>query len=166
MKSVILLLLCLNHFSFSQTMDILDEKNGYKDLKFGTPKSELKDKIYGCTAEGICVINGDSYRKIRNVTLDNVCIAFTEDKLFEIFLTLHGKANIENLMQIYYDTYGKATSNDKEELMLYWIGKYVQIDFDVDIEKDGESKATVLIASKDLMHKNKQTEIKKNLDDL
>ena len=161
---LILALLALN--GYSQTINNLDEKYGYKDLRFGTPKSQLKDKIYGTTANGHCLVNGDNYRKIRNVTVDQVYMKFTDDKLFAVILTISGEANVDNLLNIYTDTYGKATSGDKEETVFTWDGKSVILSYDIDLDDQGKYKATVYISAKDLLHKNYQTEIQKNKDDL
>ncbi len=167
MKKIICLILTAVTLNCnSQTINNLDEKYGYKDLRFGTPKSQLNDKIYGTTSNGNFLVIGDSYRKIRNVIVEQVYMKFTNDKLFAIILTISGEANVDNLLNIYTDTYGNATSGDKEETVFTWEGKSVILSYDIDLDDQGKYKATVYISAKDLLHKNYQAEIQKNKDDL
>ena len=58
-------LLFISIESFSQSINILDEKYGFKDLKFETLKSDIKDKIFDCSEDGHCILIGDIYDNIR-----------------------------------------------------------------------------------------------------
>jgi hypothetical protein len=149
-----------------QTIDNLDSKNGYKDLKLGTPKSLIKDKIYDCTPSGNCLLKGDDYRKIGNVIIDQVWLKFSDDKLFFILLELSGQENVDNLMSIYVETFGKATSREKDQLIVYWEGKDVVLRYEIIIGDDATVKATAIISSKSLLEKDSKIEVDKNLKDL
>lgn len=167
-KTIYLILTAFALNCNSQTINNLDEKYGYKDLKFGTPKSQLEDKIYGTTANGNCLVIGDGYRKIRNVTVEQVYMKFTSDKLFAIILTISGDTNVNNLLSIYIETYGKATSSEKKQssISATWEGKSVILSYDMNVDENDIIQATVYICAKDLLHKNYQTEVQKNKDDL
>ena len=165
-KTILILFVILANNCISQSINNLDEKNGYKDLKFGTLKSSMKDKIYDCTPAGHCLIIGDSYRKIRNINVDQVYTMFTDNKLFAIILSIKGKENVDNLLNIYSETYGKATSSDSKETVVTWEGKTVVLSFDIDVDDGGNVTATIIISTKDLLQKNSEKEIQKNIDEL
>ncbi|MCX6350749.1 MAG: hypothetical protein NTX03_02685 [Bacteroidetes bacterium] len=151
---------------YGQSIDNLDDKNGYKDLRFGMPKYLLNDKISNCTENGNCLLFGTEYRKIRNVYIDEVYLKFTDDKLTAIFLTVTGEENVNRLLNIYNKTYGTTTNSNLDKLIMYWEGSAVILSYDIDVDQNGNVKALASIASKNLLKKNSEIEIQKNKDDL
>ena len=162
-KSLFLIIMALSLTSFSQSIEYLDQLNGYKDLKFGTTKQELKSKIFDCTTTGFCIVIGDKYREIKNVKIENVYMTFNNQKLFSIILMLKGKENVDELLHLYEDTFGKATGRKKEKLEIYWEAKNVVLNFEIDIDKNNNISATVIIAEKNSLIKINKKEIQENL---
>ena len=150
----------------AQSIDFLDQKFGYKDLKFGTLKSDLKSKIYDCTEAGHCLIIGDIYYKIRNVNIESVFVRFLDNQLFAVYLSINGKNNVDSLLDIYKETFGVANSGNKDRMAYIWIGKNVALDFDINIDNNGNVSALVIITELNLLDKNSEQEIQKNLNDL
>ena len=150
----------------AQSINYLDEKFGYKDLKFGTSKKLLESKIYDCTEDGWCLIIGDNYRKIRNVDLKNVWAKFYDGTLFLIILDINGKSNVENLLWLYVDTYGEATKVDEDEMLFSWIGDSVALQYDINMDKNENVTASATIGWIIYLDKELEKELNKNLDDL
>ena len=162
--TLIILFVTLN--SFSQSINYLDDLNGYKDLKFGKTKEELRSKIFDCTTKGTCLVIGEKYRKIRDVKIDNVYITFNSQKLLSIILTLKGRENVSELLQIYKETFGKATGRTKGKLEVFWIAKNVVLNYEIMVDKKtNETSAVVIISEKDVLSDYSKKEIKKNLED-
>lgn len=151
--------------SFSQSIDYLDQINGYKDLKFGTNKQLLKNKIFDCSTNGFCLVIGDSYRIIRTVKIENVYMTFNDNKLFSVILILKDKRNVDELLSLYKETFGKATGRDKEKISVFWESKNVILDFDIDVDTNNNVSAIVIISHKNSLIDYQNREIQKNLND-
>ena len=166
--SLLITIFLLSNLTYSQSIDYLDSINGYKDLKFGMTKTELKDRIFDCSNQGHCLMMGNKYETIRNVKVKTTFTKFVENKLFAIYLIIEGQDNVDNLLDIYVETFGKASYSEKEKEgpIVYWEANNVLLSFDIDIDNKGNVGATVIIVSKKLMDRNSQSEIKKNLDGL
>lgn len=165
MKRIFLTLIFISSLTlYSQSIDYLDQLNGYKDLKFGTNKSQLKSKIIDCTSSDYCLVTGDKYLNIKNVKIDNVYITFNNNKLFSVILILNGERNINELLNLYKETFGKASSRKKGELVLYWEAKKVVLSFEVEVDKNNNVSAVVIIAEKNSLSNQHKKEIQKNLN--
>jgi hypothetical protein len=157
-------ILLLSTLSYSQSIDYLDSKNGYKDLKFGMTKTELKNNILDCTKDGHCIIVGDKYKTIRNVNIESTIAAFMEDKLFLVVLFIEGNNNVSNLLNIYADTFGKASYS--KGTTAYWEGKNVLLSYEISVDDKANVSAIATIANIQFLNKNSINEIKKNLNGL
>lgn len=151
--------------SFGQSIDYLDQLNGYKDLKFGTSKQHLKSKIFDCSTNGFCLVIGDKYRKIKDVQIENVYMTFNNQKLFSVILMLEGERNVNELLNLYKETFGKATGRKKEKLELYWEAKKVVLNFEIEVKKNNNVSAIVVIAEKNSLMNHNEKEIQINLNE-
>lgn len=139
----------------AQTIDKLDEKNGYKDLQFGTPKSELQSKIFDCTPQGNCMFIGDYNIIADYIFLQNVWGQFSDNKLSSIILDVRGEKNTLNLFELFCQAYGTPTKSDKDAGEWFWEGKQVTLMFMTIVGDDNILTANVVMLSNKLSNNKK-----------
>jgi hypothetical protein len=142
MKKIIVFTLLVHGFiSNSQTINKLDDKNGFKDFKFGDSYSKwqqnlvyqgIKDNVKRYFYEGSCCNTIYEY-PIEAITLD-----FADNKLVQIAL-LHkdipqsGSYTEIDMDKIYpklIDSFGVFSTKDSTnegKLFLFWFGKKVDL---------------------------------------
>ena len=161
-----LLLFGSTYLVHSQSLYLLDEKFGYKDIRLETLKSDMLDKIWDCTPDGHCLISGAKYRKINDVNIKNIFVKFHQNKLMVIMLMIEGKDNVDDLLEIYKTAYGKANNYNQDEMEVMWKANKSFLDFNIDVDKDGKVSALVMIGSNELLNNNNMSDLKKSIDDL
>ncbi len=131
MKILLLSLTLLPIFSFSQST--LDQANGYKIFKLGTPVSLYKGKLKLAERKG----NDASYFVVNhdlliagNIKINVIVITTFKDTLRTIAL-LTDSDNGELLGKAFVDKFGKPDNSDSEDVRtgLLWTGKKVSLHF-------------------------------------
>lgn len=108
----LILLLVVTAKSNSQSLAILDQKNGFKELKFGDPISkwekmfiEQMDAKQAGVGEKSYSINSPCCDKVFEFKIEQLVVTFYEDKLVRIYITIE---NFKNHYQLEYTNYGQG----------------------------------------------------------
>ena len=162
MKTLItIVLLSLLSFSTkSQNLKSLDDKNGFRDVKFEAPTSSIKGlvkiKIHPSFADEYP--NYDGYTKtgedlrIGKCILKEVQYWFYKNQLCDINITLpNDYSNAMDILKIFEVAYGPAEKEEKaygKWIEYHWRGEKVQINFEILYKSTGEiGESTITINS-------------------
>lgn len=137
MKIILVILIC-NLFTistFSQSINDLDEKNGYKDLSFSLPletilkKTNAKLQGWLSTKELDCyTIRNSDYEKFGNFTGTILLFKSKKDTLIHtIYFSVNkkGASEFKELILFFQSLYGNET--DKDTYNYTWKGVKVQL---------------------------------------
>ncbi len=138
-KAYILLTLLLSSFNInSQTINKLDEKNGFREFKFGTPYSAWASQLIIIrNSNGISQYNykGNCCQSFMGVKIDGIALEFDNNKLSTITLMFDNNnatdvsyklkeySNIKDKIVEEFGEPRKSNSNTNEgKIDDYWIG--------------------------------------------
>jgi hypothetical protein len=151
MKKLLFLMsamLVLTLTSFGQTFKALDEKYGFRDMKFEMPLSSFKDlvkldpnyDVYGFVKENL---------KLGEYNLTSVDYTFYKNQLSSINITISGDVNRKGILKIFQLAYGNGK---KDEYMdeYTWSGEkilmfYMEYNAGAPISPDGSEGAMIII---------------------
>lgn len=135
MKKALLLAVCLLVVCNKQPtgLDLLDEKNGFRDAKFGRDLKEFQNMVF-IGGKG----NIKNYmRTTDNLTIDNEKIdkieyGFFKNKLYQVFITSTNTTAGMSIRMTLERAYGKPTKENKPlkyeaEATSLWEGKKVKL---------------------------------------
>lgn len=131
----------ISTITFSQSIEKLDEKNGFKDFKLGDSFYKWQNNLnYQGSKNDVkrYFYNGPCCNTIYNYPIESILLDFADNKLVQIAL-LHksvpesGSYTKIDMAKIYsplIDSFGifttKDTTNDSK-MFLYWLGKKVDL---------------------------------------
>lgn len=144
---------------YSQSIEKLDQKNGFKSYKLGTPKKEIKYK-FGLinTANNIHKVLNNPDKTVFDLEVESVILRFNHlDELVSIRILIRkGEKNGEiGVLGPYFDAlYGRKTAAGKAEtggdVYEYWEGEkvllYVYYEF---LPHDHMWQPTILVSNID-----------------
>lgn len=126
---------------FSQSIEKLDEKNGFKDFKFGDSYSKWQQNLtYEGTKDNVkrYFYKGSCCNTIYEYPIEVITLDFADNKLVQIAL-LHkdvpksGSYTVMDMDKIYsklIDSFGVFTTKDSTsegKLFLFWFGKKINL---------------------------------------
>ena len=133
--------LFISTLAFSQSIEKLDEKNGFKDFKLGDTFYKWQNSLTYLRLQNNVKrykYNGSCCNTIYEYPLDSIMLDFVDNKLIQINL-LHKavpargsyiKSDISKIYSKLINSFGvfttKDTSNDSK-MFLFWIGKKVDL---------------------------------------
>lgn len=132
MKSILLLLLVAPFALFGQSKYAkLDEKFGYKDLKFEMSETDFASKVKNrkleSKEEGLTkyLITDIGYQKVGSCELETVVATFFEKQLLSIDIKTKGSVNSGCFYDAIVSQFGKGFQSNKYIEEYGWIGEKV-----------------------------------------
>jgi hypothetical protein len=137
MKFIILLSVLYPCYCFSQSLQKLDNENGYKDIRFDMPfesiliKTKAKKSSFQATDEATTYdVENKKYKKIGKLSAEITIIEFNRDSsLTDILFTMdkYSKYEYKYLALYFIALYGKPTKEDGINNIYQWRGRKVMI---------------------------------------
>lgn len=141
---VLLFLILFQMFCFGQSINILDQNNGFKKFKFGTNKSAIKElKLYTTknNLNGVTsyLYTGTDITFFNTVPIEDIVLTFYNNKLYQIAVTFgtiyseYTKSQFDlvhsNLKNNFGNDYADAKSNMSDILNGHiWDGKKIRLE--------------------------------------
>ncbi len=133
-----LICLLISTGMFSQSIEKLDEKNGFKELKLGDTFYKWQQNLtYQRTDDNVKIYfyNGECCKTIFGFSIKSILLYFADNKLIKIGL-LHKttpesegyKIDASKIFSGIVDSFGLASSKDNisdGKVIMYWFGKKV-----------------------------------------
>lgn len=143
-----LLLLCLllaPVLGWGQTTKELDQKNGFRDLKFGAPALGLTGlKVVMRSGGNVFYSRPADNMNVGAAALENIVYVFYKGQLKSVIITTKGSANGSALLAALRASYGLGEQKNKYLEEYTWAGETVYMSFDqAPVTKD----ATVYMGS-------------------
>ena len=158
MKTVLFtsVFILLSLTSISQSVSKLDEKYGFREMKFETSLTSFKNLVkvqenfYASTTENLT---------LGNYKLSQIAYGFYKGRLFSIIIMTKGLTNSSGVLKILQQAYGTGYK-DNEYLESYiWRGEKVKMTYE---ENSITSDATIIMWSKKLWDLKTSEEEKAN----
>ena len=137
MKFILLLSVLFPCYCFSQSVQELDNQNGYEDLKFDMPidsiliKTKAKKSAFQATDEATTYdVENKKYKKIGKLSAEITIVEFNRDSsLASFFFTMdkYNKNEYTYLASYFTALYGKPTKEDDVQNIYQWRGRKVMI---------------------------------------
>jgi hypothetical protein len=173
MRTVLILLIFSSRF-FAQTIDKLDEKNGFKDFKLGDNFSKWQYEVEyeGTWEDGTkgYVYKGNCCNKLFDYPIENITLKFADNKLVTIMIstkkfqreykesgeyTKWRSNDFENINSSFSYLFGKQTTIVVEKDTYVWSGNKVMLlsRYEYLGIKEGD-RQKILIIDKSYLNKN------------
>mgnify|MGYP003401776459 FL=1 len=164
MRKFVLPILLISIQSFSQDIAELDKRNGFKDIKLGSPidsvtgyklqkefkeKDEFPAKLYN--------VENPDYEKIGEVKVNKVELKTYNDLIYEIKVVAHKDSR---LMKALESLYGKADYDIKNDTY-FWKTENLILKF----QSEGKSRLVLLYISYGL-HRTMKDDKNKKVEDI
>ncbi|MBC6991941.1 hypothetical protein [Hymenobacter sp. BT491] len=108
----------------------LDEKNGFRDMKFGADSSTLEGRKFFMTSDGVrYYIRPTDDPKIGGSTVQ-IYYGFYKGRLLTVGMTAPDKANGQALFDALVATYGVPIKPNQYVNIYYWYGGLVNMSYD------------------------------------
>jgi hypothetical protein len=137
--------------TYSQSIEQLDQKYGFRDIKFEQDINTLQNMIL------IGESNNEQYYtrttdilRIENYDLQHITYGFYKGRLFTVILEAKGPENSRGLMAALLRAYGNGQVNRIEKYR-DWIGDRVMIRYTPTVGINGEISSTATYLSKEYM---------------
>jgi len=130
MKKLLLIVVLIGNVVVGQTLAKLDEKNGFKELSFGTSIKDCPQlKYVGIASDGYtkCYRRVDGIEKIGEYKASSIIYCFYKDKFDSVMVEIETVGNIKGILKIMQSEYGKGTS--PFDGMIEWWGKNVTMSY-------------------------------------
>ena len=133
MKKILLLLTItlLSLTSFGQSEKQLDEKNGFRELKFGTHIDSISNlKLIEDGVNNKYYEKTDEKLKIGEYDLKRITYGFYKGRLSFILIEANGYTNSKGILDIFTSQYGEGYKSNKYIEKYYWFGKTITLTYD------------------------------------
>ncbi len=115
---------------FSQNLEKLDEKNGFRDMKFGIPFNSFKNLIItGSDGDHKFYTKSGEVLKLGNYDLKSIDYGFYKNKLYSIYIETDGYSNSTGVLSIMENLYGKGNQRIEGIEEYLWDGKNVKLSY-------------------------------------
>jgi hypothetical protein len=151
----LIIFILFSKFTFSQNINLLDEKNGFKTLKLGESLDKYKKDLtllgINELAQGVFLYVGNdaNLKNLFNVPVDSILLRFNKEKmLISIRLTIkpimHSPLEMtdieikeiyvqhNDIMEGFKQLFGLARSHPRRERVYYWQSSKVYLDVSPD----------------------------------
>lgn len=116
------------------TLSWLDESNGFRDIRFGTPFDSftLLDQVETLGSDKLCYVRTDEDLNLGNARLVSIQYCFYHKRLWAVVLNAAGPYNVEALYRYLQQSYGsgivdRSTPGDVRRVS--WKGEIVRAEF-------------------------------------
>ncbi len=118
--------------TYSQNLDALEKKYGYKSIKLGMNKNDLPVKLWfdKTFIDGLetQIVNDSSYNYIGDEKIfDLVSLQFVDNRVYSIVLETTGEDRLKKLIEIFATTYGKDVTETKSSKTLNYTWKSANV---------------------------------------
>jgi hypothetical protein len=141
---------------YTPGLQLLDAKNGFRDIKLGTPRTAIKGLVRADVPDGGTTFyrRPTDVKKIGPYELARITYVFYHDKLMAVFLQIAGEDNAMGVMETLQKLYGPSTdaqehSYNKNSIPQKWMGKQVLLKIEQGASAD---EANVFFFSKPMLH--------------
>lgn len=142
----LLLFLTVGFFARAQSTKDLDEKNGFREMKFGTPIDSFKGlKIIEESGDYIFYEKENDAKNIGDFQLETIYYGFYKGWFYVVVLETPGYSDSRGILGTLEELYGKGYQSNPYIEKYYWFGKKVTASYD---ENSVTKKATVRLSSK------------------
>lgn len=158
MKKIMLIAIVLiTSFSFAQNLKALDEKNGFRNLKFGMSIDSLKNsKIIESHKYQKYYIKTDENLKIGDFDVKAISYGFYKGHLDFILIEIVGYSNSRGIKGVFESQYGKGYQSNEYIEKYYWFGNNVSLCYD---ENSLNQNSKIMISTK-MYNKEKEADKK------
>lgn len=170
MKNIsLLLLLCSTLLSQAQNLKALDEKNGFREMKFGSDIKEfpaMSPIEYESDSLIIFYKLTDDKLKIGSHEVERITYGFYKDKFYLVMIKINGYSNSRGVLDVMTELYGKGDKSNRYIEKYYWSGDAVWASYS---ENSITNDAMIYFSSKtisDRVKKDKEQASKKAKSDM
>jgi hypothetical protein len=163
MKTLLLLLLLASGPLMAQNLAALDAKNGFRDLKFGTPLTALagvmtfQNIVKTESTLPLRAYSRESDRlEVGKARVSEIVYRFGDDVLSSVVIAAEGHDNGQLLVNELKRLYGPATGETKKgaDRTMYWDGKEVHLTYsERALDKEGKDVIIFVHMFNKRMHK-------------
>lgn len=151
MKSKILLIIFFASFSSTgQNIKALDEKNGFRDMKFGSDIStfqNMKEVERSSDELSIYYIKTDDKLKIGTGEVQKITYGFYKGKLYVVLIKINGLTNSRDVLLVMQELYGNGYKSNEYIEEYFWLGKKVTASYE---ENSVTSDATIIFSNEEI----------------
>lgn len=138
----------------SQDIKKLDEKNGFKTIKFGMNVDSLKKKTPMLLVEShpktktyYYSVSSLEFKKVGNAFIDKVYICSYNNKVYAIMLETKGFGNSRAILDVFESAYGAGYKDNKYIESYLWSSPNILLSYD---ENSTNRNADIMILSKSI----------------
>jgi len=130
-KLVVLVISMLMMTSLSaQNKKMLDEKNGFRELKFGMSIDSVSNlKLIDGNGISKYYEKTDDKLTIGDYAIESITYGFYKGKLSFIMITTVGYANSKGVLNLFTTQYGKGYQSNQYIEEYWWFGKTVSLNY-------------------------------------
>ena len=112
-----------------QSVKLLDDKNGFRDLKFGTPLSEIKGLV---SVEGSTkyFTRPDDAMTVGESTIKTLVYGFYDGRLMSVRFSTEGLANSYHALQALQASYGQGSKPNEYIEEYHWGSNKVSMNYE------------------------------------
>lgn len=164
---IIAILITLSLNAASQNLKALDEKMGFREMKFGDSISKFDDLVgveYSNDSSSIYYIRTNDKLTIGSTEV-SLTYGFYKNKFYSVFIKTKGYSNSKSILKTLIEMYGKGYQSNRYIDDFSWYGKKVSLSYD---ENSISGDAQVLMYSKIIMNEittDEKEKAKKAKDD-
>ena len=152
-KAISLFIITLTiFFCQAQEFKALDEKNGFRDYKFGIPTEEISNlKLVEASKDSLTKVYSktDDKKQIGEYDVENIYYSFYKNKLSFILLKTKGYLNSRGVLNVLVSLYGNGFQSNKYIEEYYWLGKVVTLSYK---ENSINNNATIIIQNNEIQN--------------
>jgi hypothetical protein len=134
MKKIIIALnalILITNFSIAQNLKNLDNKNGFRDLTFGTKIDSISDlKLVGSSGYDNFYKKVDEKLKIGEYDIESITYVFYKNKFRAVMIKSKGYVNSRGILNFLSEQYGKGSKNNQYIEEYWWFGKTISLHYD------------------------------------
>jgi hypothetical protein len=134
MKKFILgAILLFSVLGFSQNLKKLDEKNGFRQYKFGMSVDSIPNlKLIETSKNGFSKYydKTDEVKKIGDFNVDRIVYGFYKDKLDIVMIYIKSYGNSKGILGVFETQYGKGYQANRYMEDYTWFGKTITLSYD------------------------------------
>jgi hypothetical protein len=125
---IFLVIICLCLFVILPALAYPNEPNGFRNIPWGTPKSQISG-LFDCNSEGTSCSRINDNMTFGNASIYMIRYHFYKNMLESVSLTTKNRADSQALFNNLQANYGPGTKDEKQIGQYNWRGGTTLIDF-------------------------------------
>jgi len=141
---------------YGQNLKALDEKNGFREYKFGIDTSAIPNlKLTETDNTGLTRFyeKTDEKLSIGDAEIESIAYGFYKGQFYSVLIKTKGYSNSKALLEMMRELYGKGYQSNQFIETYIWFGKLVNASYD---ENSITRDATVYFTSKSIQEQKKK----------